>query len=148
MWCCSEAQALFQGSPMDTHSVPLVSLLPTAHEVWFVCLTADHHGFGKGFLLLPQCCTLQLCCQKVLVVWLCWDAWAAQQFNHAVHLPASSFWWQKWSSSCRLYFCCKRLGVFTALFLFTLSTFWIILKHHQNNLLLYCLQNIILPENI
>lgn len=89
----------------------------------FVCHTAHHHGFGKGLLLLPQWCRLQLCSQKVLV---CGCAGVHELLSgltmHFICLQAA-FWWQKWSSSCRLYFCCKRFGVFTASFFFTLSTF-------------------------
>lgn len=76
--------SLVPGQSHGHAQYPLVSLLPTAE----VC--ADHHGFEKG-LLLPQWCRLQLCSQKVLVVWLCWGAWTPQWFNYAVHLPASSF---------------------------------------------------------
>lgn len=124
MLCWSEAPALFQGNPMDTHSVPLFpSLLPTAHEVfvphcrspWLWEGTSPHPTVVQAATLQPKgfswcgCAGMHELLSALTMQFICLQA---------------AFWWQKWSSSCRLYFCCQRLGVLTASFLFTLNTFW------------------------
>lgn len=109
--------SLFQGDPMDTHDVSLVSLL---HTVWGSIAALCFMEWTSPFATAPQAAVLQPKGSGCVATLGCLS-------SSAVY-PLSSFACKRVfdgrnSDSCTLHFCCQRLGGFITL-LFTLRIFW------------------------